>query len=437
MVKTQQEIQYTTSIHKELYPRWNWCGGYVIADVFDQGKKVVLTGYVKPSEEDAIILIETIEKCVNAKPEIFFRSIGTQTEILLSQQQITYQLHQQITNQLSLVLQSIYTKAEQDIQTTLKLPQYTVNTLIQYSQQGLFWIRDNSQQIIKGTIQVIEPLRQELIKYPNDWITRLNNDTIQKAIQAEKGFDLIQQKHPQKMQDELATFIIIESCKKSTLSRLIDSGIYKSVQSLSNLIESSELKDKLGLSQEVGNRGEKLRNFLNQPQTTDLMLTMIVQIACVYEKGNFSKPEKQGELVSILIISYLCSITVDADFEELRKNIIAHLKIEQILERMGISYDKKLVKNIQGGLDNMGKLNPFTSLLVSLGMNVSLFLLIGFIAQLVYKNYDNVVQILASNSLFNQIQEEASKSMKEMTGDTNIIEDVVCECYEIQKIELG
>ncbi len=480
MSRTQLELKYIKSIHEALYPRWGWSGGYIIANVFDNGKKVVLECYAEPSLEESAILSDKIQNCLDTVPEIFWKLIGGRDEINLklineSSSQITVKrnvqkpvieqpfqtsLQQQVTTEISNLLDIIYKKAEQDIETVKRIQDSTINyfstasdSVIQCSKQGIYFIQNNYTQIVDGTIKVIEPLRQELIKYPDDWLRKLNKDTLAKVDQAEKTFYIIKEKNKHKKTDKLATAIIIESLKKSTLARFIDSGIYvissslfdmpdKSlsdcIKPLSDWIKSLEDKNYPFLNQMIlisEKIDEEIRKTFEQPKTSDLMLAMIVQIACVYERANFHSSEKQAELVCILIISFLCSLAVDMEFIDFCKKIISNLNLEQILQKMGISYDKDLINKIQKNIaPNNNLVNLLQNFLVSISMNIALFLLVGFIAKYIYQNYDKIFEIIGSINLYNQIKAEASKSVLEITQKTNIIENAIVECYQTGKL---
>lgn len=450
MVETQQEIQYRKSIHEALYPRWYWCGGYVIADVFDNGKKVVLTGYANPSEQEINILINRIEKCLKTKPEIYWKLIGSQNESLiqLTENISKINLQQQINRQLTTLFNNIYAKAEQDIKTVGKFPQYTVDGLnaskdlvIKYSQDGFNWVGNNYNQIIDGTIKVIEPLRQELIKHPNEWFRRFNEDTIAKVNQAQDDFYLIKENQVDKTPDQLATFIIVESFKKSTVATIIDSGIGNFINSdVVDLTEDFLNKNKIFdsfLSDNTNNMIDKIRETIfEQPSTSDSMLTMITQIACAYESDDLTSPEKQRELMFIFMICFLCSVAIDSDFADLRQEILNRIDINKLLQKIGIKYNEDIVNKLQKGIDKAKDFNSLQNFILSIVSNIALFLIVGVITKLIYKYYKNPPEILKSMKLFNKLKGEASQSVFELAENTEMIEDVIIECSEIEKIEI-
>jgi hypothetical protein len=74
--------------------------------------------------------------------------------------------------------------------------------------------------------------------------------------------------------------------------------------------------------------------------------------------------------------------------------------------------------------------------LLSIALNIVLFLVVGVIAKLIYQYYENPPEILTSMKLFNQIKNESNKSVLELIENTDIIEDIILECCEVEKIEL-
>lgn len=469
------EVQYRKNIHEALYPVWNWTGGYIIANVFDNGKKVVLSVYEQPSPKESTILVHKIEKCLNFMPNIFWKLIGTDNEISLNSNpnkvtvQIDYNeknnnlqqfsddilkteqvqliktkltIENQITNQINSILMMIYEKANQDIETIKNIPNNTIQGLVevkdsafQYSQKGFFWVQENYSKIIDGSIQVIEPLKQELIKTtnPKNWITNFGQDINKKVTDAINDFNIIRNEKKGLATDKIATYIIIESLKKSTFSRLVDSGIYYIGKSVSDWLNTKFQSNFSNFAE--SKIIDEIRKIFEQPKTSDLMLAMIVQIACTYKRGDFSSPEKQGELISIVIISYLCSLAVDVDFADLRESLIKNIDCFNILQKMGIDKSSDIVNQLKTGSDATKKLNNLQKFFLSITINIVLFLLIGFIAKYIYQNYDKAFEILISINLFNQIKKEASQSVLQIAKNTNLLEDVIVECYQIEKIE--
>ncbi len=59
--------QYATQIHKSLYPRWNYTGGYIFANVSDDGQQVILQGYQDPDRYEEDVLIRKVETSLSFK----------------------------------------------------------------------------------------------------------------------------------------------------------------------------------------------------------------------------------------------------------------------------------------------------------------------------------------------------------------------------------
>lgn len=342
-------------------------------------------------------------------------------------------LQQQISKDIAVLFNIIYNKAEQDIKTVGKLPQYTVdsfnsskNLAIEYSQSGFYWFCNNYDKIKNRTIKIIEPLRYELIEYHDYWFKKFNDNTIEKVNQAKRDFYLIKAEQEDKTPDKMVEFIIIQSVKKSTYARIIDSGI-------------SGISDFIGIPNvwDLNQSFEQVRErIIDQPGTFDLMLTMIAQIACAYEHEDLDSPEKQTELMFIFMISFLCSVAIDSNYDKLREVILDKIDIKKLIEKIGIKYDENIVNKLQQGVDKVNNLNPLQNFLLSIALNIVLFLVVGVIAKLIYQYYENPPEILTSMKLFDRIKNESNKSVLELIENTDIVEDIILECCEVEKIAL-
>jgi hypothetical protein len=421
--------QYLLRLHKLYYKAFD-----EEYDLYDQRRIFTSLDYVidnivpdiekylpefKPLVEKAEIL-PTIDKNIN--------SIYLQKEIDI--------LQQQIARDIAVLFNKIYDKAEQDIKTVGKLPQYTVDSFnstkslaIEYSQSGFYWFYNNYDQIKNRTIKIIEPLRYELIKYHDNWFNKFNENAIEKVNQAERDFYLLKAKQEDKTPDKLVEFIIIESVKKSTYARIIDSGISE----ISNFIGIPNVWE---LNQSFEQIRQIRKTIFDQPGTFDLMLTMIAQIACAYEHDDLDSPERQTELMFIFMISFLCGVAIDSNYDMLRDVILDKIDINKLMEKIGIKYDENIVNKLQKGVDKVKNFNPLENFLLSIALNIVLFLVVGVIAKLIYQYYENPPEILTSMKLFNQIKNESNKSVLELIENTDIIEDIILECCEVEKIEL-
>jgi len=415
---TQSEYAAQALIHKALYPRWNYTGGYIIAKV--DGSEVTLQGYTDPEQQESEILICKVKDSLSWEPIIYWQRIGSTSEpaslpllssetkhkqerishsktIQPEQKQVTSsdsvskfeknELAGNLLETVSKVRKEAETKATKDIQSVVGVAKETRRALEnkvakdiravakvfedtkkqaeQYTQVVAKSVEETHRQIgqyldqaAQGAGQVVSPLQKSLTEFWNRyWLERLFNLII--------GIDLEKAKQDvEKIREDYPTFQVSQIAERCIQEKVIWA-------TATGLIG--------GLVPGVGLGVDLLA-------TSPLLVEMVYQIAVAYGFEDLEDPARKGELLAVFGLA-------------LGKDKIVHL-----------------------GLGFLLKQSPIPSWVIDASTNVLMFQILGYTA---CEFYEAKVNPLTSEQALTVLQEEIEAYSEKVISQREAIREVV------------
>ncbi|MEA5600657.1 EcsC family protein [Nostoc sp. UHCC 0252] len=406
------QAESVSKIHKALYPRWYYTGGYIIAEVSEDGTEVILLGYANPDKLESEILIRKVEDSLGFKPKIYWQRIGTSTKVLLEKAEIEQQqvasspsksesIKKERTSDLwlSKARQDAEAKARQDIQAVVKFAEDSkraveskttqdIQAVVKFAEDINRKATQNNQaatrsledikkevyqcfgQVSQGTGQVVASLQQTIIDLWNqDWVDMLL-EIISRGINLDKAKDEViklQLTYSYEQPIQIADRIIRKKAFYATATGLI-----------SGIAPGFTLVVDLG-------------------KTMPLLVEMVYQIAVIYGY-DLTVSDRKGEILAIFGLA---------------------LGSDQI---------------VQLGLGFLVKHTPIPSWVIDASTNLIMFQLIGYTASQFYEaKVKEKVNVLTSKQAFTLLEEEIEAYLEKTISQKTTIAKAVDEALSIKK----
>lgn len=400
-------------IYQALYPRWNYTGGWIIAEV--DGNTVTLQGYADPDQQESEILIRKIKDNLSWEPKIYWKRIGSTSQPVLfplllpdtkqkkvavssvkssepvkkeqaidmpkTVEQVCKEAEAKAVLDISAVVRfaestksAIENKAAQDIQLLGSFAESSKTQATQNIQRVKRSLEETKRQACQlldqatqGAGQVVALIQQTIIESWNkDWVNILI-DIISRSADLDKAKDEVkelQKDYPHEQPIQIADRIIRKKTLYATATGLI-SGIVPGVALVVDLVS-----------------------------TTPLLVEMVYQIAAIYGFDNLKDPVRKGELLAIFGMA---------------------LGSHQI---------------VQLGLGFLAKNTPIPSWAIDASTNVIMFQLVGYAASQFYEtkvqsSINPLTSIEASTVLEKKVEAYLQKAISQKEAVREVVDDAV------------
>lgn len=419
---TQSGYDAEDLIHKALYPRWKYTGGYIFATV--DGSEVTLQGYADPAQQESELLIRKVKDSLGWEPKIYWQRIGSTNKPALlpllpleakqkpethSHSELEYRNNRQASDLLKVVSivrkqaeneaiedihalvkffedkrRAIENKSTEDIQTLVRLVEDAKKAIaasIKYLAESLTYTKEQACQLLDHAThvagQVLASLRKTIIDLWNpEWV-----DILLKAMTRRTDLD--------KAKDEV---------KKLQLDYLHE----KPIQIANRIIWNKTLLSTtaVGFSsaiKETASTIEKLELSIALPKTSTILVEMVYQIAVAYGFDNLENPAQKGEFLAVFAIA---------------------LGSQQIM-KLGLSF--------------LGKHTPIQGLLIDATTNVILFQLLGYAASQFYEAKVKAISPLTSIEAYTTLEEKAKAYLQKAISQKEAVREIVADAVSIQE----
>lgn len=444
--------QYATEIHKSLYPRWNYTGGYIFAKVSDDGQQVILQGYQDPDRYEEDVLIRKVETSLSFKPKIYWQRIGESTPILLGQPKVEQdqaassssrsesgknEQKSDLWKMVSKAHEEVKAKAAQDIQALVRLAEDTnravenkaaqdIQALVTFAEDSKRQAAQNIQpvtrsleetkrqacqlldQATQGAGQVVASLEKTVIESWNQYWVDLLLDAITNSVDLNKAkakgaVRKLQLDYPDEQPSQIADRLIREKALYATATGLISAipVVDLAVDSLDTTPSPVEMVYQIATATglispiPVVDLAVDLVDLLD---ATPSLVEMVYQIAVIYEFDNLKEPARKGELLAIF----------------------------------GIALGSG--KLVQLGLGFLLKDTPIPSWAIDASTNALLFHVVGYAACQFYEvKVKERLNPLTSIDASTAIEEKVEAYLEEAISEKKTIDEVVVQSVSIKE----
>ncbi|MEH1998669.1 MAG: EcsC family protein [Nostoc sp.] len=405
------QAESVSKIHKALYPRWYYTGGYIIAKVSEDGREVILLGYADPDKLESEILIRKVEDSLGFKPEIYWQRLGTSAKVLLEQAEIEQKQvasspsksesgKKERTNDswLSKARQQAEAKAGQDIQAILQFAEDSKRAVEKKTAQDIEVVKTFGEDINRKATQnnqaatrSLEDIKKEVYQ----WFGQVSQGTGQVVASLQQTIiDLWNQDWVDMLLEIISRGINLDKAKDEVINLRLDYPYEQPIQIADRIIRQKAVYAMV--TGFISGIAPGVTLVVDLGKTIPLLVEMVYQIALIYGY-DLTVSDRKGEVLAIFALA---------------------LGSDQIMQ-LGLGF---LVKH-----------TPIPSWAIDASTNLIMFELIGYTASQFYEvKVKEKVNLLVSKQAFTLLEEEIEAYLEKTISQKRTIGKVVDEALSIK-----